>query len=124
MKIAIASDDGQTISQHFGRAPYYVVVTIEGGKVTQREQRNKAAHVHAAGEPHHQQNSGGPDHHTMMADAIRDCQIVLARGMGRPAYLSMQAAGIQPMVTDIADIDAAVAAYIAGNMVDHTERLH
>ena len=123
MKIAIASDDGQTVSQHFGRAPYYVVVTIENGKVINREQRDKATHMHAAGEPHHQ-NAGGPDHHAMMAGAIRDCALVLARGMGRPAYLSMQAAGIRPMVTDIADIDATVAAYLAGNIVDHTERLH
>jgi predicted Fe-Mo cluster-binding NifX family protein len=29
MKIAIVSDDGMTISQHFGRATYYVVVSVE-----------------------------------------------------------------------------------------------
>ena len=29
MKIAIITDDGKTISQHFGRANYYAVVTID-----------------------------------------------------------------------------------------------
>ena len=29
MKIAAVSEDGVTISQHFGRAPFYVVVTVE-----------------------------------------------------------------------------------------------
>ena len=34
MKIAAITDDGTTISQHFGRAPYYVVVTVEAGAGT------------------------------------------------------------------------------------------
>jgi predicted Fe-Mo cluster-binding NifX family protein len=29
MKIAAVSEDGITISQHFGRAPFYIVVTVE-----------------------------------------------------------------------------------------------
>lgn len=33
VKIAAVSEDGVTISQHFGRAPFYVVVTVEEGKV-------------------------------------------------------------------------------------------
>ncbi len=33
MKIAAVSEDGVTISQHFGRAPFYVVVTVEDGKI-------------------------------------------------------------------------------------------
>jgi len=30
MKIAAVTEDGTTISQHFGRAPYYLVVTDNG----------------------------------------------------------------------------------------------
>ena len=33
MKIAVISEDGATISQHFGMAPLYVVATVEKGKV-------------------------------------------------------------------------------------------
>ncbi|MCX6012209.1 MAG: dinitrogenase iron-molybdenum cofactor biosynthesis protein, partial [Chloroflexi bacterium] len=39
MKIAFATEDRNTISQHFGRAPYYLVVTVEGGKVLKKEVR-------------------------------------------------------------------------------------
>jgi predicted Fe-Mo cluster-binding NifX family protein len=123
MKIAIASDDGQTVSPHFGRAPYFVVVTIEDGQVTGREQREKAAHVHTAGEPH-QHGAGDAHHHTSMANSIRDCDLVVARGMGYPAYASMQAESIRPIVTDISSIDDVVRAIIAGDIVDHVERLH
>ena len=30
MKIVAITEDGKTISQHFGSAPYYLVLTIEG----------------------------------------------------------------------------------------------
>ncbi len=50
MRIAVITDDGQTISQHFGRALHYLVVTIEEGKITQRELRDKVGHQHFAGE--------------------------------------------------------------------------
>ena len=29
MKIAVITEDGSTVSQHFGRAPYYTVLTVE-----------------------------------------------------------------------------------------------
>jgi len=59
-----------------------------------------------------------------MAAAIADCQVLLARGMGTGAYQSMAEAGIRPVITDIAEIDQAVQAYIEGRLVDHTELLH
>jgi predicted Fe-Mo cluster-binding NifX family protein len=59
-----------------------------------------------------------------MAAAIADCQVLLARGMGAGAYQSMEQAGIRPVITDIAEIDQAVQAYIEGRLVDHTELLH
>jgi len=44
MKIAAITDDGVTISQHFGRAPYYAVLTVEEGRVVRRELREKPGH--------------------------------------------------------------------------------
>jgi hypothetical protein len=38
--------------------------------------------------------------------------------------MAMQAANIKPVVTDIATADEAVQAYLRGDIVDHTERLH
>ena len=59
-----------------------------------------------------------------MAAAIADCEVLLARGMGAGAYESMKQANIRPVVTDVANIDEAVQAYIESRLVDHTERLH
>jgi predicted Fe-Mo cluster-binding NifX family protein len=135
MKIAAVSEDGVTISQHFGRAPTYVVVSVEEGKVTSRETRDKLGHAHFAGEPHPEAEHGaGPqkhgfdpaaqDRHARMAAAIGDCEVLLARGMGAGAYESMKQAGIRPVLTDIVSIDEAVLAVLAGKIVDHVEKLH
>jgi len=132
MKIAAITDDGKTISQHFGRAGYYLVATVEDGQIVNRELREKLGHSHFVSQPHIEEQPGQPhgmdaashNKHIQMAEAIDDCEALLCRGMGMGAYQSMQARGIRPMVTDIAIIDDAVMAYVEGNIVDLTERLH
>jgi len=131
MKIALITDDGKTISQHFGRAPYYMVLTIEEGQIVNRELRSKLGHNQFSSQ--HPTEEHGPEHglddashnkHVSMAEAIADCQAILCGGMGRGAYDSMRRLNIQPVVTDLRDIDAAAQAYIDGKLIDHTERLH
>jgi len=131
MKVAVITDDGYEISQHFGRAPYYLVLTIEEGKITQREMRDKLGHAQFGGEEHHdepgQAHGFGPqahDRHLRMAEAIADCEVLLCGGMGRGAYQSIQARGIRPIVTDLTSIDEAVAAFVNGTLADLTDRLH
>ena len=131
MKIAFATDDGKTISAHFGRASHYMVVTIENGKATQHEMRDKLSHQHFANEPHthdanqpHGMDPASQDRHVRMADAISDCEAMLCRGMGNGVYESMRSLNIRPILTDIAEIEEAVKAYIDGSVIDHTERLH
>ncbi len=128
-KIAIVSDDGSTISRHFGRAAYYVVIEIEDGKVISKKMRGKVRHVHGAGIHEH----GGPNHgfdvgaqhrHAQMSDAIADCSTLIAGGMGSGAYSSLRAAGIIPIVTALNSVDEAVQAFLSGTLVDHPEYLH
>ena len=132
MKIAAITDDGITISQHFGRAGYYLVAEIENGQIVNRELREKMGHSHFANQPHSEEHPGQPngmdavshDKHLQMAEAIADCEALLCRGMGMGAYESMKVRGIRPVVTDIALIDDAVMAYLRGDIVDQVERLH
>jgi len=132
IKIAAVSDDGQIISQHFGRAKYYTVLTIENGQIIAREQREKMGHAHFAGEEHAEEKDprghgfapSEQDRHFRMADAIKDCQILLARGMGSGAYYSMEQVGIRPIITTIVNIDEAALEAAAGTIADHKEKLH
>jgi len=132
VKIAVISEDGTNISQHFGRAPYYVIITVEGGKIVTKETRDKTGHhTFAAHQPpdlapneRHGYNAGAQVRHKSMAETISDCQILLVGGMGWGAYEAMQSYNITPIVTDVSNIDEAVQLYLDGKLSNLTERLH
>ena len=132
MKIAVISDDETTISQHFGRAPLYVVVSVEDGKIVSKETRAKTGHhTFAAHQPsdlapgeRHGYDAGSQIRHQSMAEIISDCQVLLAGGMGWGAYESMQSYNIKPIVTDVKSIDEAVQLYLDGKLINLMERLH
>jgi predicted Fe-Mo cluster-binding NifX family protein len=131
MRIAVITDDGNNISRHFGRAPFYAVFTVEDGEIVKREMRDKVGHrqfVHEEGlvDEHgrHGFGPGSQQRHDSMAQAIRDCDVLLCGGMGWGAFESMKQAGIKSVVTDITDIGNAVQAYLDGTMVERTDLLH
>jgi len=135
LKIAFITDDGKTISRHFGRAGHYLVIEIEDGKEISRKMRDKLGHTHFAqqGEHHdHEHGAGGGSgmgaeshsKHQNMAEVISDCQALICGGMGRGAYQSMEVLGITPVVTQEFNIDSALDAYLKGSLTDHTEMLH
>jgi predicted Fe-Mo cluster-binding NifX family protein len=132
MKIAAISDDGVHISQHFGRAEMYVVLTVEDGQILAEETRPKLGHGAFVSQPHadldaqgrHGFGAGAQSRHQQMAEAIGDCDALIAGGMGWGAYESLKGYGIRPIVTDVTDIREAVSRLLAGDLPDLMERLH
>lgn len=133
MKIAVVSEDGTTISQHFGMAPWYMVYTIEDGKVTNTEKREKAGHHNMGGQGHehpahdhsHAHNDPAAQNlHGRMAGSINDCKAVIAGGMGMGAYESLKSFKIEPIITDERTAEEAVKLYIQGKLINLRERLH
>jgi predicted Fe-Mo cluster-binding NifX family protein len=133
MKIAFISDDGVTISQHFGRATGYLVVEVQEGEVVLREMREKMGHSHFEGQHQHGHTGKGAGHgfdaasqskHTQMIKAIDDCQVVVCGGMGRGAFQSITEAGIQVFMTDSGNIDEALNGYLAGKLKNMSDLMH
>jgi predicted Fe-Mo cluster-binding NifX family protein len=131
MKIAVITDDGKTISRHFGRARYYLVAEIDNGEIINREMRDKLGHSHFVKEGHghsegqgHGLDAASHDKHNRMANAIADCEALICGGMGMGAYRSMQQFNITPIVTSMTDIDEAMQAYLEGQLKDQTDMLH
>ena len=99
MKIAVVTNDGMIISQHFGRAQYYTVATIEDNRIVSVEMREKMGHADFGTEAHstssdprgHGFDSSAQSRHARMLDAVSDCQVLIARGMGAGAYESIRA---------------------------------
>lgn len=119
MKIASVTEDGITISNHFGRAPYYRVLIIHEDRVVEAEMRTKPYHGQSEGHTHTKHQSL---HEDMFAPIV-DCEILLCGGMGEPAYQNAIAAGLDVVLTG-GDIDAAVLAYLSGHLTSDLRRIH
>lgn len=136
MKIAVASDDGTSISAHLGRAAYYVVFNVEEDRVVERlvlpkenfhqhrhREHGDDCHRHSDRE-HRGTGKRSEEKHRLMFAAVADCQVLIARGMGYGAQRGLQQLGIQPVLTDLVDSDDAVAAFLAGELVNRPDRVH
>jgi predicted Fe-Mo cluster-binding NifX family protein len=129
MIIAVATRNGKTVTQHFGRAAHYLVVTVEDGEVTATELRDKAGHRTFAGEPHDESGDHGfgpvaDEKHRQMAASVSDCTAVIAGGMGRGAFVGLQSLGLEAVVTDLDDAVEAAVRYAAGDLPNLMDRLH
>lgn len=135
LKIAVVTDNGERISPHFGRARYYKVFTVEDGHIVAEELRprgmggngqghghGRAGHAHHEHEHEHEHGHGHHDHRGML-QPIADCQVLIAGGMGGPAFAAAQAAGLEVVLTG-GPIRAAVEAYLRGELTTDPRRLH
>ncbi len=128
MKIALVTNDGETVSQHFGRSRYYKIYTVDDKKITNTEMRERGTghfapqaqpvhdepHIDSAGR--HGFGAAAASRHGMMAAEISDCDILIAGGMGAGAYESFKAAGLEVLLTDKKMIEEAVQAQIDGTL--------
>ena len=132
MNIAVVTDDGRTISAHYGRATGYAVFTITDGAITGREQREKAGHHtfsgheggHGGEDAPHGYGAGAESRHDAMAAGIGDCQVLIGGGMGWGAFENLKGRGIEPVITDVTNAEEAVRRYVAGDLPNLMDRLH
>lgn len=100
MKIAIPTEAGQVCS-HFGRAPGFTLVTLDGKAVTGQEF----------------QENPGLGHGSLPAWLkAQGVQAVLAGGMGEHPRLALAAAGMQVCLGVQGSLEAAVRAYLEGTL--------
>ena len=129
MRVAVVSDDGIVISQHFGRATSYVVFNVEEGRIGGRESRSRETcgcncACKREGSHHDVLSIESRDSHAALAEAIADCDALIAGCMGREAYDALLARGVQPLLTDLTDVEAAALACAEGRLPNLIDRLH
>lgn len=117
-KLAVVTDDGVTIHQHFGQAHYFKILTLEDGVVKAAEIREKAVHEHG------QMPSDGVHPGQKMIDSIADCQVLISGGMGMPVFQRAESAGLKVFLTHYQEIDLAVKAYQAGSLQSDPQLVH
>ncbi|KAA0231498.1 iron-molybdenum cofactor biosynthesis protein [candidate division KSB1 bacterium] len=129
MKIAVATEDGKTISAHFGRSPFFAIYEIADGKVINQEMRRNTFTGHFRGgvaheDGHHDHGKGDEHAHQTVAEGLQDCQTVISHGMGRRAWEDLCSRGIEMIVTDETEVERALNLYLVGELKDRTEKLH
>ena len=133
MKIAIASENGTTISKHFGKATQYVIINIEDGKILSREIRPKIAHLHPDCSKHKQctcecRNQSCEasvyDRHRTMIINILDCSVLLTGGMGWGVREMLTSRKIKPVITKCENLEDAVKLYLMDNYPHTMENLN
>jgi len=125
MKIAFPTNNGKRINAHFGYATHYLVVTVENGAEIAREMREKDSHAGKHDDHHHDGNGHGHQHnHGGMVAPLADCDVLIAGGMGAPAARAVQSMGVKVVPTPISDIDAALSAFLAGELPINPGAIH
>jgi len=132
MKIAIITDDGKTVSKHFGRAQYYLVVEVLEGKEIGRDLREKAGH-HNFSKAEKIQNQPSGEHgldaaaqsrHTAMLKSILDCEVVIAGGMGRGAEQNLIESGKQVIMIHQEDVEEVIEDFLKGDLKNAEDLIH
>lgn len=118
MKIAIPTNDGTTISGHFGRSAAFLIFEVEDGTVTSRELRpNGQQHEHTQGSCGNHSHTHAEHSHAGILSALEGCQLVLCAGMGRRAADDLKAAGMTVLFTNSGQpAEALVGQYVRGEL--------
>jgi len=112
MKIAIASDDGVTVAEHFGRTRGFVVVEVENQVVKSSEYRENTFTNHSMGK----EGTDSDNPHSTIISALSDCKAVISRGIGRRLLDDLTSYGIKAFITDELVVNKVIGLYLSGNL--------
>lgn len=123
MKIAVASENGRTVSDHFGKATQYIIFNTVDEEIMSRISRPKSCQCdckvvgqceNGCGCENHPAEAGSFDRHRCMVLNILDCSVMMAGCMGWAVREGLKSCGIKPVIADTEDIEEAIKLYLAG----------
>ncbi len=118
MKVAVATIDGKTMSQHFGRSTGFIVFGVENSTIITRELRTNSDTPHDQGLCHSHQ-PGEQQRRPGIGGLLSDCPTVLCGGIGAGAANALGQFGIKAFVIPGAlTAEEAVTRYLSGTAAD------
>jgi predicted Fe-Mo cluster-binding NifX family protein len=119
MRIALPTNDGTSVSPHFGRSAGFLVFDIEEGQIQKREMiRNPSCHSHEEGACDRGSGESESSHsHAGILSALAGCNVVICAGMGWRAAEALKSAGVAEVVFTAPGLaEETVTAFLAGTL--------
>lgn len=119
MRIAIPSDDGIKMAAHTGRARGFVIYDINKDQVVKLDYRSNTYTAHAKGQCNGESTEKQHGHHDHgeLLDALHDCQVMIARGMGPRLVMDLSRRNIDVVFCDQDVAGEAAEQFAAGDLV-------
>ncbi|MDA8126253.1 MAG: dinitrogenase iron-molybdenum cofactor biosynthesis protein [Deltaproteobacteria bacterium] len=108
-RVAVASRDGVTVHQHFGRATHFQIYDLYGERKDEAEGSGFSFVETRENEPSCRSDSGEREEeaHAGVVRLLADCQVVLAARIGPGAFEVLNRQGLKVYETPM-DIDRAL----------------
>jgi predicted Fe-Mo cluster-binding NifX family protein len=117
MKIAVASADGASISQHFGRSACFIVFDVNGAEIGDSVVRFNTNPAHAEGQCGGHQGHHHESCHGDLVTTLQDCSVVISGGMGGGMAQALERQGIKPIIVQGEYLPKeAVQQYVEGKL--------
>jgi predicted Fe-Mo cluster-binding NifX family protein len=116
-RIAVPTDNETHVAPHTGRCRGFAVYDLAEGKATKVEYRPNTFTAH-----HHSPDSSGQhrhEHHHShdgILSGLRDCQALIAFGMGRRLVDDLHANGFRVFLADTDDVESAALHLASGQL--------
>jgi predicted Fe-Mo cluster-binding NifX family protein len=109
-RIAVATTDGLSVSEHLARSASFIVMDVTDGRIVSRSVRNR--------------ESDSCGNHKSFVEMLEGCDDVICGGIGQGAWNALTAHGILPIVAaGKHSIDEAIGQYLEGSLATTGEKV-
>ena len=117
MKIAVATENGESISADFDRSPYFVVLEVNVGEILDRSVRHNPLAAFFRGPNGHrpgraEDDNALPDACQVVEDTLGDCSVIISHRLGRRSCDGLRARGVKLIATEETQVEEAVRKYL------------
>ncbi len=105
-KIAIPTDNNVSISDNFGKARWFKIISVEENHLETLDYIENKTHAY---DPESRQS------YEAIMSALKDCEVIITRNMGKGIQEELQSVNKKVIFTKEIQMDAAVDSFIRGS---------
>ncbi|MFA5403584.1 MAG: NifB/NifX family molybdenum-iron cluster-binding protein [Ignavibacteria bacterium] len=110
MKIAVASDNGITLTGHVGRCEMFIVFEIIKNEIINIGKRINSFTMHK--QENHQHEHNGTNRHGGIVNGLKDCNYLVCSSCGQGLIDDLLLSGVQTILTEEMEAEKAVKLFI------------